>query len=94
MDAASGAAAIWWSIGIAALLLVVIPLVVFLAHRMVNHIVEIKRYADDVLEHGVDITANLEPVPALLDTRASVKKVSSGLAAYAGSVDRMLGGSA
>lgn len=90
MDAASGAAAVWWSIGIAALVLVVIPLVVFLAHRMLSHIVEIKRYADDVLEHGVAITANLAPVPALLETRARVKKVGAGLSAYAGSVDRML----
>ncbi len=90
MDAASGAAAVWWSIGIAALVLVVIPLVVFLAHRMLMHIVEIKRYADDVLEHGVGVTANLAPVPALLDTRESVKNVGSGLLTYAGSVDRML----
>lgn len=80
----------WWSIGIAALVLIVIPLVAFLAHRMLSHIVEIKRYSDDVLEHGVGITANLAPVPALLDTRALVKKVGAGLGTYAGSVDRML----
>lgn len=90
MDATSGAAAVWWSIGIAALVLIVIPLVVFLAHRMLMHITEIKRYADDVLEHGVGVTANLAPVPALLDTRDSVKRVGSGLLTYAGSVDRML----
>jgi len=90
MDAASGAAAVWWSIGIAALVLVVIPLVAFLAHRMVKHIVEIKRYADDVLEHGVGITANLAPVPALLETRQKVKNVGGGLVTYAQSVDQML----
>ncbi len=90
MDAASGGAAVWWSIGIAALVLVVIPLVAFLAHRMVSHIVEIKRYADDVLDHGVAITANLAPMPVLLETRVLVKKVGAGLGAYAGSVDRML----
>lgn len=90
MDAASGAAAVWWTIGIAALVLVVIPLVAFLAHRMLSHIVEIKRYADDVLDHGVAVTANLAPVPALLETRALVKRVGAGLGAYAESVDRML----
>lgn len=90
MDATSGAAAVWWSIGIIALVFVVIPLVAFLAHRMLNHISEIKRYADDVLEHGVGITKNLAPVPALLDTRQLVKNVGAGLGAYAGSVDRML----
>lgn len=90
MDAASGAAAVWWTIGIVALVLVVIPLVAFLAHRMLGHIAEIKRYADDVLEHGVGIAANLAPVPALLETRSLVKKVGSGLGTYAGSVDRLL----
>ena len=90
MDATSGAAAVWWSIGIIALVFVVIPLVAFLAHRMLGHIAEIKRYADDVLEHGVGITKNLAPVPALLDTRGLVKNVGAGLGAYAGSVDRML----
>lgn len=80
----------WWSIGIGALLLVVIPLVAFLAHRMLGHIAEIKRYADDVLEHGVGVTKNLAPVPALLDTRELVKNVGAGLGTYAGSVDGML----
>lgn len=90
MDAASGAAAVWWWIGIVALFLVVIPLVVYLAQRLLQHVLEIKRYADDVLEHGVATTANLAPVPALLETRQSVKNVGAGLVRYAQAVDRML----
>lgn len=90
MDATSGAAAVWWTIGLIALFVVVIPLVAFLAHRLLQHIIEIKRYADDVLVHGVAITANLEPVPALVETRDRVKRVGGGLATYAGYVDRLL----
>ncbi|MFP5299305.1 MAG: hypothetical protein ACLGHL_10000 [Actinomycetota bacterium] len=90
MDATSGAAGIWWAIGVIALFLIVIPLVAFLAHRLLQHIIEIKRYADDVLVHGVEITANLAPVPALVETRDRVKRVGGGLSGYAGYVDRLL----
>lgn len=90
MDATSGLAAVWFWIAIVALFVVVIPVVVLLAHRLYTHVREIKEYADDVLEHGVGITANLEPVPALLQTRDLVKNVRAGLADYARAVDRML----
>ena len=90
MDATSGGAGVWWWIGIAVLYLAVIPLVLFLAHRLLSHVREIKSYADDILEHGLGIAANLDPVPALVDTRDLVKRVGGGLTDYAGSVDRML----
>ena len=90
MDATSGGAAVWWWIGILGLYLAAIPLILFLAHRLLSHVREIKKYADDVLEHGLGITANLEPVPALADTRDLVKRVGGGLMYYAGAVDRML----
>lgn len=86
MDATSGAAAVWWWIGVIALYLVVIPVVLFLAQRLLRVVVEIKRYSDDVLEQGVAITGNLDPVPALLETRDLVKSVGSELADYAGSI--------
>jgi hypothetical protein len=90
MDAASGGAAVWWWIGVLALFLVVVPLVLFLAQRVLRHIGEIKGYADDVLEHVLGVAANLDPVPALAETRELVERVGGGLADYAGSVDRML----
>ncbi|CAN5689152.1 hypothetical protein BH24ACT26_BH24ACT26_02560 [soil metagenome] len=92
MDAASGAAAVWWWLGVAALFLAVIPVVLILAQRLLQEVLEIRRYADDVLEHGVGITANLEPVPALVETRALVKRVGGGLGTYVGAVDRIMGG--
>lgn len=62
---------LWW-IGNAVLLLVVVPVVIVLANRVIRPAVEIDRYASDILEHGVGLTKNLEPVPALLDTQALV----------------------
>jgi hypothetical protein len=90
MDAASGGAAVWWWLGVLALYLLVIPLVLLLVQRVLRHIQEIRGYADDILEHGVGITANLDPVPHLADTRDLVKRVGAGLAGYAAEVDRLL----
>lgn len=59
---------LWW-IGNAVLLLVVVPVVLLLANRVIRPATEIERYADDILEHGVNLTVNLEPVPAVADTR-------------------------
>lgn len=63
---------LWW-IGNAVLLVVVVPVVILLANRVIRPAVEIDRYASDILEHGVGLTKNLEPVPALLDTQALVE---------------------
>jgi mannose/fructose/N-acetylgalactosamine-specific phosphotransferase system component IIC len=90
MDAASGGAAVWWWAGILVLLLVVIPVVLLLVQRVLRHISEIKHYAEDVLEHGLAIAGNLEPVPALAETRELVKRVGGGLGDYVASVDRLL----
>lgn len=62
---------LWW-IGNVILLVVVAPLVVFLANRVIRAGIEITGYADDILEHGVGLAGNLDPVPALLETREFV----------------------
>ena len=59
---------LWWLANVA-LLVLVVPLIVLLANRVIRPAVEISRYADDILIHGVGITGNLDPVPALIDTR-------------------------
>lgn len=81
---------IMWSIGIAALFFVVIPVVLILVQPVITHIKEIQGYADDVLTHGVAVTENLEPVPALLDTRDLVKSASGKLGQYVNTVNRLL----
>ncbi len=90
MDAASGAAAVWWGIGIALLVLVVIPVVLWLLFLLRRDLREIRFYADDILEHGVAITGNLDPVPALVETRELVATITAGFGGYVGLVARIL----
>lgn len=89
MEGLSLAGLVWWWIGLGALLLVVIPLVLFLVSRVLTHISEIKNYANDILEHGVNVTANLDPVPALNETNEQAKRVGENLSAYAAAIDRL-----
>lgn len=92
MDASSGAASVWWWIGLVVLYLVVIPLVLYLAENIRRRVVEIKRYSDDVVEYGTAIVQNLEPVPALIQTRELISRITAGLGGYLGSVDKLLKG--
>lgn len=72
-------------------LLVVAPLVVALASYVIRPARESARYADDILVHGVGITAALEPVPALLTTRELVDEVTGNAVAYVGALRRLTG---
>ena len=72
---------LWW-VGNAVLLLVVVPVVVQLANRVIRPAVEIQRYADDILVHGVGLSKNLEPVPALLATQAEVETITGHAVRY------------
>lgn len=72
---------LWWVMnGIG--LVVVAPLVIFLANRIIRSGREIVAYADDILEHGVGITAALDPVPALITTRDEVTQVTNHAVRY------------
>lgn len=92
MDSLSLAGAILWSIGLAVLFLGVIPLVLVLALRVLTRLREINDYAADILDHGVGVTKNLEPIPALVETRELVGSAGGKLARYVGAVDRLLRG--
>ncbi len=70
-------------------LFVVAPLVVVLAGRVIRPALECARYADDILEHGVGITAALDPVPALVTTRELVSEVTQNAVAYVGALERI-----
>lgn len=80
---------LWW-LGNAALLFLVTPLVLLLANRVIRPAVEVQRYADDILEHGVLLTEKLEPVPAIVDTRDLVAAARSLSVAYVGAVGPLL----
>ena len=70
-------------------LLVVAPLVVALASYVIRPALECARYADDILEHGVGITAAVEPVPALVTTRELTAEVTGNAVAYVGALRRI-----
>ncbi len=74
-------------------LFVVAPVVILLATNVIKPALECARYADDILEHGVGITAALEPVPALLTTRELVAGVTQNAVAYVGALRRLVAGS-
>ena len=72
---------LWWIANIVGLL-VVVPLVVLSANRIIRTGVEINHYADDILEHGVALSGNLDPVPALLDTKDLVATATGNSVRY------------
>jgi hypothetical protein len=59
-----------------------VPLVVLLANRVIRPAVEIQAYSDDILEHGVLLTENLVPVPALIDTDARIVDITGEAVRY------------
>lgn len=81
---------LWW-IGNAVFVLVVIPLVVLLLHRLRKPVLEIRRYAEDALEHGVEAIAALDAVDELVETRERIGMLKDQVSAYGGSVARILG---
>lgn len=77
---------LWW-LGNLILLLVVVPLVLWLANTIMRQGAEITVYADDILAHGVAITDNLVAVPALADTADLVGTAKQHAVRYVGSLD-------
>ena len=73
--------ALWWIMNVVALV-VVVPVVILFANRIIRGGLEITRYADDILHHGVLVTKALEPVPALLDTRSLVQTATGHAVRY------------
>lgn len=71
-------------------LLAVAPLVIFLASRVIEPARECARYADDILVHGLGITAALESVPALLDTQSAVGDIDTNAGEYVAALRRLV----
>jgi hypothetical protein len=81
---------LWW-IGNAVLLFVVLPVVIALLNRVLAAVERIRAASDDILAHGVELTTELNDVPALLaKTDAAVEQISVGAVRYAGSVAQLL----
>jgi len=80
---------LWW-VANAILLLIVAPFVILLANRVLRPATEIRKYADDILEHGVALTKNVEPIPALIDTAASISRVKGLAVRYLTAAGKLL----
>ncbi|MBW3561742.1 MAG: hypothetical protein KY437_04520 [Actinobacteria bacterium] len=81
---------IWWWIGNAVFLLVVIPVVLFLLDKLRRPVTEIRDYVDDTLEHGVLAIAALDAVDDLVETRDQVKELKAGVLRYGDALDDVL----
>ena len=80
---------LWW-IGNAVLILVVAPVVVFLANKLLRPTFEIRAYANDILEHGVNLTGTLDDVPKLATTRELAAQARQGAERYGSALQRLL----
>lgn len=80
---------LWW-IGNIVFVAVIIPVVIMLLNRVLRPALEIGKYADDVLEHGVILIASLDATEELLKTRDLVKQVGAGVGRYGAALDRIL----
>lgn len=85
-----GFAVLLWWIGNLVLLLVVVPVVLLLLNRLLRQIMEINAYANDILEHGVGITAALDAVPKLVTTSQLVGTAHASAGRYVGALKRVL----
>jgi hypothetical protein len=81
---------IWWWIGNIVLIFVVAPVCIMLLNKLLRPTFEIKAYADDVLEHGVALTGELDAVPKLVRTRELTSAARQSVSRYGSAVSRLL----
>jgi hypothetical protein len=83
---------VWWWIGNALLLLVVVPVLVALLNRVLAALERIRKASDEILAGGVQLIDEVDRVPDLLETTdGTIEDVSVGAVRYAGSVAKLLG---
>jgi hypothetical protein len=83
---------VWWWIGNAILLIVILPVVIYLLNRVLAAVERIRHATDDILSGGVALVGELSEVPAALATTdETIAEVSAGAVRYAGSVAKLLG---
>ncbi len=83
---------VWWWIGNAVLLLVVVPVLVALLNRVLGALERIRKASDEILAGGVQLIGEVDRVPELLKTTDdTIEDVSIGAVRYAGSVAKLLG---
>ncbi len=82
---------VWWWIGNAVLLVVVVPVLVALLNRVLAALERIRGASDEILAGGVQLIGAVDRVPDLLATTdETIENVSVGAVRYAGSVSKLL----
>lgn len=81
---------IWWLLGDILLIAVVYPTVVLFLNKVYRPVQEILAYSRDVLEHGVALTATLDSVPKLGQTRELTSQARQAASRYAGALSRIV----
>jgi hypothetical protein len=83
---------VFWWIGNAVLLLVILPVVIALLNRVLAAVERIRGASDEILTGGVALVGELGGVPdGLATTDTVVREVAVGAVRYAGSVAKLLG---
>ncbi|MDQ4096492.1 MAG: hypothetical protein M3144_01295 [Actinomycetota bacterium] len=80
----------WWLIADVLLIVVVAPVCLYFLNKVLRPVKEIYAYGDDILEHGVGITAQLDAVPKLVRTRELTGQAKQGAGRYAAGLQRLL----
>ena len=82
--------ALWW-IGNALLLFVVAPAVVVLLTGLLRAVRRLNRLADRALEHGVQLAADLDGLPKLVETKNLTAESRSLVERYGSALLRLVG---
>ncbi|HEV3400501.1 MAG TPA: hypothetical protein VG078_01670 [Acidimicrobiales bacterium] len=80
---------LWWIANLL-LLFVVAPVCLGLLNKVLRPAQEIKAYADDILEHGVGITSELDAVPKLVQTKELTGQARQAVGRYGAALQRLL----
>lgn len=81
--------ALWW-IGNAVFILVIIPVVVVLLHRLMRSAADVGKHIDTIHDQSGGLVIALNDVKQLIPTRDAVKRVGTGLIRYVRAVARLL----
>jgi len=79
---------LWW-IGDVILLVATVVLLLVI-YRILKPIREIQQHANEIIDHGVAVSRNLEAIPKLLQTQRLVGVARQGVGAYGAAITKLL----
>ncbi len=79
---------LWWVGNL--LLLLVIPVVLVLAKRVLKPIFAIQSHVDDVIQHAQGLSRNLDAIPKLVKTRELTTTAKQAVGQYGAAIERLL----